>query len=86
MALSHNSFIRGFNSIYQQAPRVTSPDKADFAAYSLAWHSCVEQHHHYEEKEFFPAVDKAAGKTGLMGHAVQEHGESFPPNEKLAMP
>ncbi|KAK8104455.1 uncharacterized protein PG998_011488 [Apiospora kogelbergensis] len=32
MALSHTAFIRGFNSIYQQAPRVPTPDKADFRA------------------------------------------------------
>ncbi|KAK4203386.1 iron-sulfur cluster repair protein DnrN [Triangularia verruculosa] len=77
MALSHNAFIRGFNSIYQQAPRVTLPaDKADFSGYAVAWADCVHTHHHYEETEFFPNLDKAAGKEGLMDGAIHEH-EAF---------
>ncbi|CAJ2506592.1 Uu.00g077780.m01.CDS01 [Anthostomella pinea] len=76
MALSHNSFIRGFNSIYQQAPRVqSSADKSDFVGYCLAWIECVATHHHYEETEFFPNVDKDAGQNGLMGQVVHEHEE-----------
>ncbi|KAJ8114178.1 hypothetical protein ONZ43_g4965 [Nemania bipapillata] len=73
MALSHNSFIRGFNSIYQQAPRVQSVDKADFVGYCLAWHDCVDTHHHYEEIELFPNINKACGRTDLMSTAVNEH-------------
>ncbi|KAI1350302.1 kinase-like protein [Xylaria sp. FL0043] len=73
MALSHNAFIRGFNSIYQQAPRVPLAHKSDFVGYCLAWHDCVEAHHRYEETDFFPNVNKAAGTTGLMEGAVQEH-------------
>ncbi|KAK4231849.1 iron-sulfur cluster repair protein DnrN [Podospora fimiseda] len=77
MALSHNAFIRGFNTVYQQAPRVKSPsDKIDFAGYCLAWADCVYAHHHYEETEFFPNLDKAAGQKGLMDGAVHEH-EAF---------
>lgn len=78
MALSHNAFIRGFNSIYQQAPRVPDADKLDFAGYCIAWHDCVHQHHHYEETELFPNLDKAAGKTGLMRTAFDEHGALWP--------
>jgi hypothetical protein len=71
MALRHNAFIRGFNSNYQHAPRVQTPaDKADFVGYCIAWVDCVEQHHRYEETEFFPAIDKATGKKGLMSGAV----------------
>ncbi|KAH7324527.1 hypothetical protein B0I35DRAFT_424382 [Stachybotrys elegans] len=74
MAISHNSFIRGFNSIYQQAPRVqTDIDKSDFVEYCIAWHDCVEAHHRYEEVAFFPKVDQAAGRIGLMDGAVREH-------------
>ncbi|KAI0101855.1 hypothetical protein GGR51DRAFT_574469 [Nemania sp. FL0031] len=73
MALSHNSFIRGFNSIYQQAPRVKAADKADFVGYCIAWHDCVDAHHHYEETEFFPNINKACGRTDLMSTAVDEH-------------
>jgi len=78
MALSHNAFIRGFNSICQQAPRVqdagSAADKKGFVDYCIAWHDCVEKHHHYEETEFFPNLNKAAGKTGLMGSALAENG------------
>ena len=74
MALSHNAFIRGFNSIYQQAPRIKDIDKKDFVGYCLAWHDCISHHHHYEETEFFPALDKAAAKVGLMDGAVEQHG------------
>ncbi|KAK6851591.1 hypothetical protein PG995_011716 [Apiospora arundinis] len=73
MALSHNAFIRGFNSIYQQAPRVPAVDKADFVGYCIAWHDCVEAHHRYEETTFIPSVNKAAGQTGLMQAAIEEH-------------
>ncbi|KAI1752755.1 hypothetical protein F4782DRAFT_114157 [Xylaria castorea] len=73
MTLSHNSFIRGFNSIYQQAPRVQIADKADFIGYCLAWHDCVDAHHRYEETELFPNINKACGRTDLMSTAVNEH-------------
>ena len=75
MALSHNSFIRGFNSIFQQASRVEKPaDKKDFIGYCLAWVECVDQHHHYEEIEFFPSLDKAADQKSRMEGAVEQHG------------
>ncbi|EPE34403.1 hemerythrin HHE cation binding-containing protein [Glarea lozoyensis ATCC 20868] len=83
MALSHNAFIRGFNSIYQQAPRVEAADKKDFVGYCIAWHDCVAQHHHYEETEFFPALDKAAGKLGLMDGAVEQHAQFHDGLEKF---
>jgi hemerythrin-like domain-containing protein len=77
MALSHNAFIRGFNSIYQQAPRLQRPvDKRDFVGYCLAWIDCVKTHHQYEESELFPNINKAAGHSGLMDDAVHEH-EAF---------
>lgn len=83
MALSHNAFIRGFNSIYQQAPRVPASDKADFVGYCIAWHDCVDTHHHYEEKEFFPNVNKAAGRDDLMQSAVHDHGKPSPEPERI---
>ncbi|OJD18715.1 hypothetical protein AJ78_01252 [Emergomyces pasteurianus Ep9510] len=74
MALSHNAFIRGFNSIYQQAPRLQKDtDKSDFVGYCQSWIECVKTHHHYEETELFPNINIAAGLTGLMDDAVQEH-------------
>ncbi|KAL9118643.1 MAG: hypothetical protein Q9187_004807, partial [Circinaria calcarea] len=41
--------------------------------YCLAWHDCVAEHHHYEETEFFPAIDKAVGEKGVMENAVEQH-------------
>ncbi|KAI0198132.1 hypothetical protein F4808DRAFT_437193 [Astrocystis sublimbata] len=77
MALSHNAFIRGFNSIYQQGPRLKlDTDKSDFVGYSLSWVDCVVAHHHYEETELFPNIDRAAGRKGLMDDATHEH-EAF---------
>ncbi|KAK8091739.1 hypothetical protein PG997_002100 [Apiospora hydei] len=77
MALSHNAFIRGFNSIYQQTPRLEHlADKSSFIGYCLAWIDCVSTHHRYEETELFPSIDKAAGQRGLMDGAVHEH-EAF---------
>jgi hemerythrin-like domain-containing protein len=77
MALSHNAFIRGFNSIYQQAPRLTHhSDKLEFVGYCFAWIRCVKTHHQYEETDLFPNINKAAGQTGLMEDAVHEH-EAF---------
>ena len=75
MALSHNSLIRGFNSIYQQAPRLSPSDHKDFICYCLAWHNCVEKHHHYEETLFFPAIEKATGVKGIMDGEVEQHGK-----------
>lgn len=77
MAMSHNCFIRGFNSIYQQAPRVKEPiDRKDFSEYCVAWVDLVLAHHHYEETDFFPNLNRAAGQTVLMAGAVHEH-EAF---------
>lgn len=84
MALGHNSFIRGFNSIYQQAPRVQHrADKSDFVGYCLAWIECVATHHHYEETELFTSVDKAAGRKGLMDQAVHEYEAFYSGMERM---
>ncbi|EEQ88633.1 uncharacterized protein BDCG_03753 [Blastomyces dermatitidis ER-3] len=47
---------------------------SDFVGYCQAWIECVKTHHHYEETELFPNINKAAGTTGLTEDAVQEHG------------
>ncbi|KAH6666557.1 hypothetical protein B0J14DRAFT_193954 [Halenospora varia] len=73
MTLSHNSIIRGFNSIYQLAPRLPSSDSIDFIGYCLAWHRFVEEHHLFEEVHFFPAIEEAVGEKGVMGKEVEEH-------------
>ena len=77
MTLSHNSLIRGYNGIYQQAPRLRKSDYQDFIGYCLAWHRLVESHHHFEEIYFFPAIEEATGEKGVMDGEVEEHG-TFP--------
>jgi hemerythrin-like domain-containing protein len=74
MTLSHNSIIRGFNNIYQQAPRIAKSDHKDFIGYCLAWHRFVEEHHHYEETYFFPAIESAVGEKGVMDGEAEQHG------------
>lgn len=83
MCISHNSFIRGFNSIYQQAPRLKKSDYPDFITYSLAWHRLVEEHHRYEETGLFLEIDKATGQKGVMGKEVEQHGGSRINNAKM---
>jgi len=78
MTLSHNSLIRGFNSIYQQAPRISQSDYSDFFGYCLAWHRCVEEHHMHEEVNYFPEIEKATGQKGVMDGEVEQHGKTLP--------
>ncbi|KAH7417040.1 hypothetical protein BKA64DRAFT_286380 [Cadophora sp. MPI-SDFR-AT-0126] len=73
MTLSHNALIRGYNSIYQQAPRLSQSDYPDFIGYCLAWHRCIEQHHTHEEVHYFPAIEKATGQKGVMDGEAKEH-------------
>jgi hemerythrin-like domain-containing protein len=62
MALMHNAIFRGFNSIYQQAPRIRDEDKAAFVAYALTWHKLVKRHHDDEEAELFTKVEEILGE------------------------
>ena len=78
MTLSHNSLIRGFNSMYQQAPRIAASDYKDFAEYCLAWHRCVEQHHLHEEVNYFPEIERVTGQKGVMDGEVEQHGTKAP--------
>jgi Hemerythrin HHE cation binding domain len=76
MALIHNAILRGFNSIYQQAPHVQPSDYASFIGYSLAWFHFVKSHHDDEEETLFPMVEKVIGKPGIWDETHAEH-ESF---------
>ncbi|KAG4435897.1 hypothetical protein IFR05_008628 [Cadophora sp. M221] len=73
MTLSHNALSRGYNSIYQQAPRLSPSDYGDFIGYCLAWHRCIEQHHTHEEVYYFPAIEEATGQKGIMDGEAKEH-------------
>lgn len=73
MALVHNMIIRGLNSIYLQAPQVPSTNTASFLSYCSAWHDLLHVHHSGEEADFFPFVEEATGKKGLMDANVEQH-------------
>ncbi|KAL1966602.1 hypothetical protein VTN77DRAFT_4013 [Rasamsonia byssochlamydoides] len=74
MALIHNAILRGFNTIYLQAPHVKAADYADFIGYSLTWYNFVRKHHDEEEATLFPKVDELLGKKkGLLDTIYEEH-------------
>ncbi|KAM3515826.1 hypothetical protein MY11210_000597 [Beauveria gryllotalpidicola] len=56
MALVHNALIRGFNSIYQQAPYIDEQLSHDFIQYALTWASFATSHHRDEEDNLFGKV------------------------------
>jgi hemerythrin-like domain-containing protein len=89
MANVHNALLRGLNSIYLQAPFVTSPaDIADLLLYTQAWADTVHIHHSHEESIFFPRVDALAQEAGvpesLMNSNVDQH-HLFEPKVKETM-
>ncbi|KAH9992022.1 hypothetical protein F4779DRAFT_609443 [Xylariaceae sp. FL0662B] len=76
MALLHNTILRGYNSIYQQAPHVKPADKADFIGYSLTWFKFVKTHHDDEEETLFPKVEEVLEDKTIWEGTHKEH-ESF---------
>ncbi|KAI1773639.1 hypothetical protein F4818DRAFT_421229 [Hypoxylon cercidicola] len=76
MALLHNAILRGFNSIYQQAPHVEAGDKYDFIGYALTWHKFVATHHDDEEATLFPKVEAVLGDKDIWAATHAEH-EAF---------
>ncbi|OAA62133.1 Protein kinase-like domain protein [Cordyceps fumosorosea ARSEF 2679] len=77
MALVHNSMIRGFNSIYQQAPYVAADDEPalarDFVQYALTWASFVTSHHHDEEDNLFVQVSTLLHDDTVWAETRREH-------------
>lgn len=76
MALVHNIIIRGWNSIYLQAPKIKSADVSDFLHYCDSYHAFVLGHHDSEEAVLFPQIEKSIGIKGVMNEDVAEHGKS----------
>ncbi|KAF2178209.1 hypothetical protein K469DRAFT_718307 [Zopfia rhizophila CBS 207.26] len=85
MALLHNAVLRGYNSIYLQAPHVKPEDYADFIGYCLTWHKFVKSHHDDEEENLFPKVVEVIGKEDkeLWGKTHEEHEAMLPPLAKF---
>ncbi|KAL2021604.1 hypothetical protein VTK56DRAFT_6957 [Thermocarpiscus australiensis] len=76
MALLHNSILRGYNSIYHQAPLLLDQDKADFIGYCLAWHKFVKSHHDDEETTLFTKIEDLLQDKTIFAETHKEH-ESF---------
>ena len=76
MAHIHNAILRGYNSIYLQAPHIKDADKAAFLGYSLTWVRFVKSHHDDEETELFPAVEQVLNDKSIWGETHKEHGKS----------
>jgi hemerythrin-like domain-containing protein len=74
MAHIHNAILRGYNSIYLQAPHVKDVDKAAFVGYALTWYRFVKSHHDDEENELFPAVEQVLNDKEIWGETHKEHG------------
>lgn len=70
----HNMLLRVLNSIYNQAPYVSTPsDIKDFLSLVNHWRDELDHHHLTEEKCFFPAVEAATGLKGIMEANVEQH-------------
>ncbi|KAF2465510.1 uncharacterized protein BDR25DRAFT_239492 [Lindgomyces ingoldianus] len=85
MALLHNAVLRGYNTIYLQAPHVKPEDYPDFVGYCLAWFKFVKSHHDDEEENLFPKVVEVLGKDDkeIWGQTHDEHEALLPPLAKF---
>ncbi|KDR77180.1 hypothetical protein GALMADRAFT_1327590 [Galerina marginata CBS 339.88] len=72
MALIHNVFIRGLNSMWRNAPLVKPGDEYGFAGYCLACIDAIHGHHHGEELFIFPFLQTKLN----MAHNLEQH-EAF---------
>ncbi|CAL5873012.1 uncharacterized protein PFLUO_LOCUS7281 [Penicillium psychrofluorescens] len=73
MALVHNIIIRGYNSMYLQAPKLKPADIPDFLRYCHAWYLFVVGHHDSEEMVLFPKIEEDTGIKGIMDEDTKEH-------------
>jgi hypothetical protein len=75
MAMVHNSIIRGYNSIYNQAPHISDADKSHFVGYCLTWHKFLKSHADNEDVSLFPYTEKLLKDTGIWEESHKEHGK-----------
>jgi hemerythrin-like domain-containing protein len=75
----HNAILRGYNSIYLQAPNITDADKSSFIGYALTWYRFVKSHHDDEELELFPKVEQVLRQKDIWKETHQEHRKSPSP-------
>lgn len=65
--------IRGFNSIYLQAPYIDEKLSYDFIGYSLSWAKFVASHHHDEEDNLFGKVSELLDDKDIWTETKKEH-------------
>jgi hypothetical protein len=85
MALSHNVFIRGLNSIYLQAPNLKPGDHSDFINYCKCWCDVLNNHHKMEEATVFPKIEEITGEKGIMDVNVEQHRRYSPSSNKTLL-
>ncbi|CAF9935486.1 hypothetical protein IMSHALPRED_010244 [Imshaugia aleurites] len=73
ITLSHNAFIRGFNSINQHARNLKPSDHKDFIDYCIAWVTCFGEDHFREEIRLFSALEEASGQRRIFDHVLDLH-------------
>ncbi|KAI5378639.1 hypothetical protein J4E82_002525 [Alternaria postmessia] len=76
MAHIHNAILRGYNTIYLQAPHVREVDKTAFVGYAQTWYRFIKSHHDDEEAELFPKVEDMLRSKDIWKETHEEH-ESF---------
>lgn len=70
-----NSILRGYNSIYHQAPLILDQDKSAFVGYCLAWFKFVKSHHDDEEATLFTKMENLLQDKTIFGETHKEHGQ-----------
>ncbi|KAH7391846.1 hypothetical protein BKA66DRAFT_510421 [Pyrenochaeta sp. MPI-SDFR-AT-0127] len=85
MALLHNSILRGYNSIYLQAPHVQPTDYSDFINYALTWYKFIKAHHDAEEEDLFPKCLEILNQEDkdVWAKTHEEHEAMMPPLVKF---
>jgi hemerythrin-like domain-containing protein len=70
----HNAILRGYNTIYLQAPYIQETDKPAFIGYAQTWYRFVKSHHDDEEAELFPKVEEILDSKDIWKETREEHG------------
>jgi hypothetical protein len=75
MAMTHNTFFRALNAIYQHAPHIVpgTQQAADFLSYCSITYDFIHHHQLLEEAIYFPEVEKFASIPGLMDTNITQH-------------
>lgn len=76
MCMVHNSVLRGYNSIYHQAPHVTEADKPAFIGYCLTWYKFLKTHADNEDVSLFPKTEELLEDNTIFVESHKEHGMS----------